>query len=216
MNVAQLLLQHVFRLHGFPRVIRTDRDSRMTSQVWRDLCSLLDIKDTPTVSFAPRGNGLVERTNALVSQQLRLFCLNRQRSWMQALPTAELALNNRRLEGTSYTPFYLTYGYHCFTVSDLLHVPPTDQERSEEPRLFLARLRSDFQAFQDFLQKLARTPPTPDPRFYVGQRVLLRRNPSRRALPPGLDAHTVPAWDGPFKITEVVSSNTFRLDIPSD
>ena len=125
----------------------------------------VDIKDTPTVSFAPRGNGLVERTNFLVSQQLRLFCLNRQRSWTQALPTAELALNNRRLEGTSYTPFYLTYGYLCFTVSDLLHVPATEHDRSEEPRLFLQRMRSDFQAFQDFLQQIARTPPTPDPRF---------------------------------------------------
>ena len=60
-QTARLLLLHVFRLHGLPRVLRSDRDRRVVSHYWVDLCAALGIKPTPTVAFHPRANGAVER-----------------------------------------------------------------------------------------------------------------------------------------------------------
>ena len=90
--------------------------------------------------------------------------------WYHAIPMAELTLNNRRLYDTFFAPFYVTYGFHCFTPADLLRVPATSNPE-ETAKLFVQRMRSDFTTFQDFLKQLQSTPSSPDPRFYVGQKV---------------------------------------------
>lgn len=48
---------NVVRLHGLPRILRTDRDPRFMSGFWKSLCKLFDIQHAPTVAFNPQGNG---------------------------------------------------------------------------------------------------------------------------------------------------------------
>lgn len=42
--IAQLFLQHIFRLHGFPQTIVSDRDSMFTSKFWREFFKLHDVQ----------------------------------------------------------------------------------------------------------------------------------------------------------------------------
>ena len=135
-DLAHQLLNTIFRLHGFPRVIRTDRDTRVTSAFWRDLCELLDVKPTPTVAYHPRANGAVERTNALVSQLLKVHAAH-DPDWVNNLPMVEMALNNRCLGNSSYTPYYLNYGFHPTMVSDLKLDHDTDQTIDETAKDFV-------------------------------------------------------------------------------
>ena len=44
LKIAQQLLIHIVRLHGLPCSLLSDRDPRLMSEVWRQLCELLDIK----------------------------------------------------------------------------------------------------------------------------------------------------------------------------
>ena len=45
-QTARLLLRHVFKYHGFPRAIHSDRDSRLTSAYFREMCRLLHVSIT--------------------------------------------------------------------------------------------------------------------------------------------------------------------------
>ena len=44
LQVAQLFLNHIYRLHGLPIAIITDRDRVFTSKVWQELFRLSDTK----------------------------------------------------------------------------------------------------------------------------------------------------------------------------
>lgn len=42
LHVAQLYMDHIYRLHGLPQVIIADRDRIFTSVVWQNLFKLSD------------------------------------------------------------------------------------------------------------------------------------------------------------------------------
>ena len=42
MNIADIFLKEIFRLHGIPKVIISDRDVKFTGKFWRSLFSRLD------------------------------------------------------------------------------------------------------------------------------------------------------------------------------
>ena len=70
--IAHQLLHHVVRLHGLPRSLLSDRDPRLMSEVWSQLCDLLDVKRSRTSGYYPQANGQAERTNQNVKQILRV------------------------------------------------------------------------------------------------------------------------------------------------
>ena len=44
LDVAQLFLDHIFKLHGLPRTIMSDRDSIFLIHFWRELFKLLQVR----------------------------------------------------------------------------------------------------------------------------------------------------------------------------
>src|ERR1035441_7811201 len=48
---AQLFFNHVFRLHGMPKIIVSDRDSKFTSNFWTTLFDLMGTKLAPSTAF---------------------------------------------------------------------------------------------------------------------------------------------------------------------
>jgi hypothetical protein len=210
-QTAEQLVKHLFRLHGFPRVLRTDRDRRVTSQLWLDVCSLLGVKPTPTVAFHPRANGAVERVNGLITTQLRLHALNSP-NWVAALPAIEMAINSRSLSNSVYSPFYLNYGFHPTTVADAM-LGVSDTGTTEEAKTFVRRLRSDFDSFRVGLQSVD-DGILCEPRFKVGDFVFVRFSHRPDPTHGHTGKHLRIPWHGPFQVTHVVSDVTFRIALP--
>ncbi|OWZ07107.1 LOW QUALITY PROTEIN: Pol Polyprotein [Phytophthora megakarya] len=53
----------IFRPHGLPDLVLSDRDSKCTSSFWSKLCSLLGVGKKLTTAFRPQGDGITERIN---------------------------------------------------------------------------------------------------------------------------------------------------------
>ena len=51
---AKLFVDHIFRLHGLPEVIISDRDPRFTSKFWQSLFDLLGTKIQMSIAFYPQ------------------------------------------------------------------------------------------------------------------------------------------------------------------
>jgi hypothetical protein len=65
-QVAELFFREVFRLHGLPKNIVSDRDSRFMSTFWQELFRLVGTELTPSMSYHPQTDGQTEIVNKWV------------------------------------------------------------------------------------------------------------------------------------------------------
>ena len=69
-QVQEMFLKEIFRLHGLPRDIITDRGSIFTSDLWKDTTKKLGIGRRLSTAFHPQTDGQTERTNSTLEQYL--------------------------------------------------------------------------------------------------------------------------------------------------
>jgi hypothetical protein len=144
-GIAEIHHCNIFQLHGIFRKFISDRSLQFASCVMRALLKQLGVEAGITMSYRLQANEQTERMNRKVATYLRMFCNRRKMDWVDQLPTAEYALNNRVNNATSFSLFYLTYGYQPdFTVPlGCTNAPTADQcfnvlqEAQEEAELSL-------------------------------------------------------------------------------
>ena len=109
-DMAEVIFDTVFKLHGLPERIISDRDSLFTSHFWKKLHALLNIELRLSSAFHPQTDGATERANRTMTQMLRQCVSPNQKDWVSKLPAIEFAMNSARSSTTGFTPFYLNYG----------------------------------------------------------------------------------------------------------
>ncbi|KAF1313328.1 Pol protein, partial [Globisporangium splendens] len=105
-ETACLFLEHVFRYHGLPESIVSDRDPRFTAAFWRELFRLLGTDLAMSTADHPETDGQTERVNRVVEDILRSIAVDHPRDWSRWLPYAEFAINSSEHASTAVTPFY--------------------------------------------------------------------------------------------------------------
>lgn len=117
-GIADLHIRDVFRLHGLPRGIISDRGPQFASRFIKALYQKLGINGQLTTAYHPQANGQTERMNKEIEQYLRLFAQQRQDDWATLLPVGEFAINSRIQSALQHSPFEVMYGYQPdFTIS---------------------------------------------------------------------------------------------------
>ena len=111
-DIAALYHDEIFKHHGWPHVLITDRDSRFTEEFFSALCKQLAIRQAMGSAHHPETDGQTERMNRVLEETLRHYVNDNMNNWDKLLPAAEFAINNSYQQSIGTTPFYLTYGYH--------------------------------------------------------------------------------------------------------
>src|SRR6201985_349816 len=111
-GIARLYRDHIWKLHGLPLKILSDRGPQFVSQFIKELNSILGIQTSSSTAYHPQTDGQTERENQEVEQYLRLFVNHRQNDWAEWLSLAEFCHNNRIQAATRQTPFMLNIGRH--------------------------------------------------------------------------------------------------------
>jgi len=109
-DLAKIFAREICRHHGTPMDIVSDRDSRFTSEVWKEFLGLLKIRPRMSTAFHPQTDGHTERLNQTIEAYLRAFVTREQNDWVALLPMAEFAYNNSVTIGNGMSPFYANYG----------------------------------------------------------------------------------------------------------
>ncbi|HMD14544.1 MAG TPA: hypothetical protein VKI62_07965, partial [Bacteroidota bacterium] len=104
--VARNFVREIFRHHGLPRSLVTDRDPKFTSRFWRALAKILDIRLAISSSYHPQTDGQMERMNCTLEEMLRHYVAYHQDNWDELLPLVEFAYNDALNKSTNHTPFY--------------------------------------------------------------------------------------------------------------
>ncbi|KAJ1310639.1 hypothetical protein OPQ81_009168 [Rhizoctonia solani] len=109
-DVAQVFLQHVWKLHGTPKQTVSHRGSIFNSEFLRPLYKTLQIEPSFSTAYHPQSDGQKEIKNQWLEAYLHPYINHRQSDWVDWLPPAEFAHNNFRSEATGKLPFEIVYG----------------------------------------------------------------------------------------------------------
>jgi hypothetical protein len=93
-DLAKIFAREIWKLHGLPTDIVSDRDSRFTSTTWKAFIGTLGIKPRMSTAFHPQTDGQTERLNQAIEAYLRSFVNHEMDDWVDLLPMAEFAYNN--------------------------------------------------------------------------------------------------------------------------
>ena len=103
---ARVFIDTIFRLHGLPRELVSDRDPRFTAEFWQSVFRSLGTRLKMSTSDHPETDGQTERVNRVLEEILRGY-VHSFSSWSEFLPMAEFAINNSVHASTTHTPFFV-------------------------------------------------------------------------------------------------------------
>src|SRR5258708_1875444 len=203
-GVACLFLEHLWRHHGLPEAVISDRGSTFISNFSRELATLLNIQLTPSTAYHPQTDRQTEQVNQDIEAYLRVFVSHCQDDWADWLPLAKFAYNNHVHSATHCTPFKLDSGQHPWMGSE-----PTQSSAVEAADDFaqqMSQMQDEVKAaLKHAVDEMAwyyDCQRSPTPTYEVGAKVWLNaQNYTTTHLTKKLDHK----WLGPFVIEKVIS-----------
>ena len=207
-ELAQEYKAKAFPYIGLPSRLISDRDTRFTSKIFWELCEQLGIKQNLSSAYHPQTDGESERTNQSVEVALRIFCNYRQDDWAEWLPVVQYQMNAHESSTTKKIPFEVWMGYvpRAHQPDRLSNMPELERKKQilkevrETAREAMARAQEKW------------IKPTRYKPYQVGEKVWLEGRNLRTFHP---STKLRPKRFGPFTIKEVLSSTTYRLELPA-
>ena len=212
-DVADLYVQHVFRIQGVPSVLLSDRDSKFTSVFWERLFELLGTKLTYSASYHHESNGQVERLNQTLANFLRAYCTERSTDWHRHVAVFEFAYNSAKHATTDVEPFFVQYGDLPPAPIRMMNQHKVRSKTATDLAGLLVNTRS---AVRDALQEAAtkfRRENEASRRghlYQVGELVLLHSG--HVSLKEGEWRKSFPKFVGPFKIVAFRGVNNVEVE----
>ena len=209
-ETARLFIDLVFKRHGMPESIVSDRDPRFTSAFFRELTQALGTKLAMSTAFHPQTDGLTERANRTLQDMLRHYVGVDQTDWDLHLALAEFAINNSYNESTGTTPFRMNHGEDPRLPSI---APPHGGKAAKD---YLQTIQDDLQRARRCLEAAQQRQKAYYDRghapleFEEGDLVML----STRDIKLKYDNSKLkPKWLGPFEISKVINDQAYELDL---
>ena len=213
-QLAKLMFEHVYKLHGLPKNIISDRDVLFTSTFWKQLHRLIGTKLWLSSAYHPQSDGSTERANQTITQMLQQCIHPNQKDWVAKLPAIEFAINSARSESTGFAPFFL------------------NASRMPRAMLWESKTSTEYPTIRDFAlqKKLAimaahdsllssRVKQTWDANrkrwlvpFKTGELVYL--STKNISIAKGLARKLIPKFIGPYKLLHNFGDSSFKVELP--
>jgi transposase InsO family protein len=216
-EVAELYHRHVWRLHGLPTSIVSDRDSKFTSAFWKELNAAVGTTLLMSSAYHPQTDGSTERANRTVAQILRSLIKPDQTDWVAKLPSVEFAINSSVSATTGYSPFEVNYGYVPDSSGLLKSVSaaPGVKDFADKARWNLLEAHDHIISSRIQQTHYANQRRRPEESLQPGDLVFLSTENLR--LPKSRARKLIPKFIGPYRVTEFNDrSHTARLALSED
>lgn len=88
-DIAQLVLDHIYKLYGMSKTIVSARDAVFLRKVWQQLFLAHGVTLSTLSAYHPQSNGQTKVLNRCLENFLRCYCLDAPADWCNYLPLAE-------------------------------------------------------------------------------------------------------------------------------
>ncbi|KAD2394245.1 hypothetical protein E3N88_41222 [Mikania micrantha] len=218
-DVAQVFLDNVYRLHGCPTSIISDRDPIFLSSFWKEFLALQGVESKLSTAYHPQTDGQTEVVNRCLECYLRCMVMVRPYTWVKWVALAEWWYNTTFHSSLGMTPFEALYGF-----PPPLHVPylPRDISDKEVDEVMRDRqattilLKHSLLKAQNRMKQQADKHRT-DWEFDLRNWVYLKLQPyMQNSLRVHKHSKLTPKYFGPFLVIEKVGKVAYKLDLPDD
>jgi len=207
----------MWKLHGLPESIISDRGPQFAAGLMRELNEMLGIKSKLSTVFHPQTDGQTERVNQELEQYLRMFIDHRQEQWPEWLGTAEFTYNNKAHSSTRTSPFKTNYGQDPrvgFETRKKGKYAGAEKfiekmkEIQEKAKAALGKVQEEMKKYADRKREEVDD-------YKVGDLVMLSTKNLKYQMVRRRTEKLTERFVGPYKIKKIVSSNTVELELPS-
>ena len=147
-TVARVLVDQFFSRFGVPFELHSDQGRNFEANVFRECCDLLGIRKTRTTPLRPQSDGMVEKFNWTLGQELAKFCNKKQDDWDEKLPLLLMAYRSAEHEVTDYSPAQMMMGRELRLPVDLVITRPPDADLPSNSTEFVKRLKGHIDDVQ--------------------------------------------------------------------
>ena len=217
-NVADLFFREIVRLHGVPKSIVSDRDSKFLSYFWNTLWRKLGTKLLFSTSHHPQTDGQTEVTNRTLGTLLRGLVRKTQKDWDLKLAHTEFSYNRSPTYATNHSPFEVVYGVNPYLPLDLIAMPKEElvHKDAESKLKSMMKLHSQVQERIKAINEVykQRSKHKKQKLFNEGDLVWVHLRKER--FPSKRKNKLMPRADGPFKIVSKINDNAYKVELPSE
>jgi hypothetical protein len=218
-HIANLYFREIVKLHGVPRTITYDRDSKFISHFWRTLWRKLGTTLQFNSSYHPQTDGQTEVVNRSLRNLLRSFVGKNIRQWDLLLAQAEFAYNQFPSQTTGHTPFEAVYGLNPIGPLELApllvtkHFSGDVEERAKEIKKLHEQFRGRILKKNEKYSKQANKHRKPTA-FTEGDLVWIHLR--KEWFPSKRSSKLMPRIDGPFRVLQLIRENAYKIELPGD
>lgn len=218
-SLASIFMKEIYRLHGLPKTIVSDRDPIFVSHFWRELFKQMGTKLLHSSAYHPQTDGQTEVVNRGLEMYLRAFVSETPKLWERYLYLAEFSYNTNHHTAIEMSPFQALYGRQVSTIHD--YVPGTAKCGSIEESLLLHQkildsLKTSLEAAKHRMIKQANKHRI-EKEFAVGDYVYLRLHKYRQSsVHHRVNQKLARRFYGPYKILQRIGSVAYKLELPAD
>nr|MDZ8003588.1 RNase H-like domain-containing protein [Nostoc sp. DedSLP05] len=218
-QLAEIFMENIYRLHGFPKKIISDRDPKFTSHFWKELFKLVGTQLAMSTSYHPQTDGQTEVTNKSVETYLRCYAGDNQSQWIKWIHLAEYWYNTNYHTTIKTTPFRALYGYPPPAPVDYLRgttKAPVVEELIAQSMKIVEELKQSYNTTRNRMKQQSDQRRT-ERQFEVGEWVFVKLQPYKQtSLRQRGKYKLAPRFYGPFKIRKKIGEVAYALELPSN
>jgi hypothetical protein len=187
-------MKDIFRLHGMPKEIISDRDMKFTLNFWKSLMASLGTKLLFNTACHTQTDGQTKRVNQILEDMLRIHVMHQPKKWEDYMPLVEFSYNNGYQESLKMSPFEVLYGRPCNTPvswSNPIKIITIGPDMLKEMEQQMIQIKKNLKVAQN-RQKSYTDRKIATREFKTGDHVYLRVRPRKSSLRMGVCAKLAP------------------------
>ena len=210
-TVARRLVHDFIARFGVPLELHSDQGRNFESQLFQEICSLLEIKKTRSTPYRPQSNGLIERFNRTLGKMIRSFIDANKSDWDVHIPLLTSAYRSTVHPATGFTPNKLMLGREVNLPVDILYPRPSPHEPVETHE-YVANLQKSMEQCYEIARKCLKHVAVRQKRDYDTRCLENSYKPGDLVYKRVHMRHELePLWEGPYVVSQYLGGSVYRV-----